>query len=175
MSTTATTAAIVSIFSKRFIPPGTNVMVFKKYFRHRKLAENWRFLHKLTASFCQNLIRTLGFEKNSNFFRRKWQKIVFITLTPGKNHFRHQRRDSAGVARLQMFFSNQIPNLGKFWRDLQWKKLVNFMTLWSIVRPFGIGILLLYGIFYGSWVYFPRLVRCTQKIWQPWIRQAVSK
>jgi hypothetical protein len=37
-------------------------------------------------------------------------------------------------------------NLGKFWRDLQWKILVYFTALWSILLPFG--------IFCGHFEYF---------------------
>jgi hypothetical protein len=51
-------------------------------------------------------------------------------------------------------FSNQNHNLGKIWRFLQWKKLLHFMTIWSILQPFGIGILWPFGIFYGHLVYF---------------------
>jgi hypothetical protein len=35
-------------------------------------------------------------------------------------------------------FSNQNPNLGKFWRDLQWKMLVYFTSILFILRPFGL-------------------------------------
>jgi hypothetical protein len=28
--------------------------------------------------------------------------------------------------------------LGKFWRALEWKMLVYFMTMWNILRPFAI-------------------------------------
>jgi hypothetical protein len=36
------------------------------------------------------------------------------------------------------YFQTRIPNLGKFWRVLQWKMLVYFMAIWPTVRPFGI-------------------------------------
>jgi hypothetical protein len=58
-------------------------------------------------------------------------------------------------------FSNQNPNLGKFWRVLLWKMLVNFMgissfcghlvyfvSVWYTLWPFG--------IIYGYLVYFSR-------------------
>jgi hypothetical protein len=32
-------------------------------------------------------------------------------------------------------FQTKNPNLGKFWRVLQWKILVYLMTIWSILRP----------------------------------------
>jgi hypothetical protein len=34
-------------------------------------------------------------------------------------------------------FSNQKPNLGNFWRVLQWTMLAYFMDIWSILQPFG--------------------------------------
>jgi hypothetical protein len=50
------------------------------------------------------------------------------------------------------YFQTKNPNLGKFRRVLQRKILVYFIPIWSILRPFGIGI----------WYVVPR------KIWQPW-------
>jgi hypothetical protein len=40
------------------------------------------------------------------------------------------------------------PNLGEFWRDLQWEMLGYFMAFWSALQSFG--------IFLGYLVYFPR-------------------
>jgi hypothetical protein len=46
---------------------------------------------------------------------------------------------SGAVQGCQMvFFKTKNPNLGKFWRALEWKKLVNYMAIWNILRPFGI-------------------------------------
>jgi hypothetical protein len=45
-----------------------------------------------------------------------------------------------------VYFQTKNPNLGKFWRVLQWKMLVYFMTIWSILLPFG--------LFYCHLVYF---------------------
>jgi hypothetical protein len=39
-----------------------------------------------------------------------------------------------------VYFQTQIPKLGKFWRVLQWKMLLYFMAIWSILRPFGMYI-----------------------------------
>jgi hypothetical protein len=60
-------------------------------------------------------------------------------------------------------FYTKNPNLGKFWRVLQWKVLVYFMEIWSILWPFGRHILCPFDIFYGYLVYFSRLVCCTRK------------
>jgi hypothetical protein len=35
-------------------------------------------------------------------------------------------------------FKTKNPNLGKFWRALEWKTLVYFMANRNILRPFGI-------------------------------------
>jgi hypothetical protein len=56
-------------------------------------------------------------------------------------------RPSLPVQGCQMFvFKPKYPNLGKFWRVLQWKILVHFMTIWCI--------LVLLEIFNGHLVYF---------------------
>jgi hypothetical protein len=36
-----------------------------------------------------------------------------------------------------VYFHTKNHNLGKFWRPLEWKKLVYFMTIENILRPFG--------------------------------------
>jgi hypothetical protein len=59
-------------------------------------------------------------------------------------------------------FLNQNPNLGKFWRVLQWKILVYFMAIRSILRPIGI----LYGHlvhFEFLWYIFHRVGRVYPK------------
>jgi hypothetical protein len=65
-------------------------------------------------------------------------------------------------------FSNQKSKFGYIWESvLQWKMLVNFMAIWSIV--------LLFGIFYGHFVYFVVILAyfyafwyvVPRKIWQP--------
>jgi hypothetical protein len=48
--------------------------------------------------------------------------------------------------------------LGKFWRALKWKMLVQFMAIWNILLPFGIchGHLIIYwsfGTVSPVWVY----------------------
>jgi hypothetical protein len=53
----------------------------------KKFGENIGvFFAQTTASFCKNVIITLVFEKNPNYFAKNWQtsqKIVIITSTPG--------------------------------------------------------------------------------------------
>jgi hypothetical protein len=61
------------------------------------------------------------------------------------------------------------PNLGNFWRVLQWKMFVYFVDTWSILQFFV--------IFYGYLVYLVRVnlvyssrfgILYQRKIWQPW-------
>jgi hypothetical protein len=61
-------------------------------------------------------------------------------------------------------FIPKIPILGKFWRVLQWKMLVYFMAIWSILRPFFVYFTALWYIFwpFGKFWFIEPL-----KIWQP--------
>jgi hypothetical protein len=59
-------------------------MIFK-IFSPKNFAEKLAFLTQNKARLYKNLIITLVFEKNANFFAeicQKSQKIVIITLTP---------------------------------------------------------------------------------------------
>jgi hypothetical protein len=58
-------------------------------------------------------------------------------------------------------FSSKNPYLGKFWKVLQLKLLVYFMSNWYILRPFS--ILCCYLVYF-----FLVLVCCRRIIWQPW-------
>jgi hypothetical protein len=55
-----------------------------KIFSPKILAKILSFFAQTAATFCKNLIITLVFEKNANFFPENWQKsqkIVSITST----------------------------------------------------------------------------------------------
>jgi hypothetical protein len=65
------------------------------------------------------------------------------------------------------YFQNKNPDLGKFRSALQWKMLVYYLAIWSILRLFGIFcghwyilrsfgkcILWPFGSFYGHLVHF---------------------
>jgi hypothetical protein len=59
-----------------------------KYFRRKFQQKKLAFLTQNKAKLCKNLIITLVFEKNVNFFAensQKSQKIVIITSTPVPN------------------------------------------------------------------------------------------
>jgi hypothetical protein len=70
---------------------------------------------------------------------------------------------STNVKGCQMvYFRTKNPNLGKFWRTLEWKMLVYFMVFWNILRTLGIfyahlATLCSFGIF------SPVLVYCVKK------------
>jgi hypothetical protein len=61
-----------------------------------------------------------------------------------------------------LYFQTKNPNLCKFGKVLQWKMLVLFVSIWSILRP--------NGLFYGPlvhfvliWNIFTVLICCTEK------------
>jgi hypothetical protein len=74
-------------------------------------------------------------------------------------------------------FEIKNSTLGKFWSVFQWKMLVNFKAIWSILLIFGLFycylvyftaiwyiILLPSGIFCGNFgIFFPILVCCAKK------------
>jgi hypothetical protein len=49
-------------------------MIFKNIFAEKFGRKYWRFFAQTTASFCKNVIITLVFEKNANFFAENGQK-----------------------------------------------------------------------------------------------------
>jgi hypothetical protein len=73
-------------------------------------------------------------------------------------------------------FLNQNTILGKFWRVLQWKVLVYFTAIWSILRLFGIfcGHLEYFMVMYL--LYFPPFWYVLQsEIWQPCLVAILSR
>jgi hypothetical protein len=60
--------------------------------------------------------------------------------------FRRLWRPMSNQGCQMVYFQTKNPHLGKFWRAFKWKKLEYSMTIWNILRPFG--------IFYGHLVYF---------------------
>jgi hypothetical protein len=74
-----------------------------------------------------------------------------------------QRRNPRANQGCQMVcFQNKNPNLGKFWKALDWPILIYFTAIWNILGTFD--------IFYGHlvqvvfvWYIFPVLVHCTTK------------
>jgi hypothetical protein len=59
-------------------------------------------------------------------------------------------------------FQTKNPNLGKFWRALEWKMLEYFMALFNILRSFGI----FYGDLHSNvviWCIFPRFGKLCQE------------
>jgi hypothetical protein len=74
-----------------------------------------------------------------------------------------------------VYFQTKKCNLGKFCRALQWKMLVYFMDVVSILRPFErFYDSLVY--FVAIWYIFPRVgILHQEKIWQPCIAQGKSR
>jgi hypothetical protein len=62
------------------------------------------------------------------------------------------------------YFQTKNPNLGKFWRDLQLKKLVYFKAIWYILLSFGIFCrhLIHFIVIWNIFFRFGMLV-CTKK------------
>jgi hypothetical protein len=65
-------------------------------------------------------------------------------------------------------FQTKNPNLGKFWRSLDWKNvdifygnLEYFTDIWYNLQPFGMVCGHLVHTFFRFWHHVPR------KIWQP--------
>jgi hypothetical protein len=54
-------------------------------------------------------------------------------------------KERAQVCQMVSFLAKN-PNLGKFWRALDWKMLIYFMAIWNILQTFG--------IFYDHLVHF---------------------
>jgi hypothetical protein len=66
-----------------------------------------------------------------------------------------------------VYFRTKNPNLGQFWRALDWRMYIYFMAIWNILRTFEIfydqlvHFVLIWYIFSRFWYHEPR------KIWQP--------
>jgi hypothetical protein len=58
-------------------------------------------------------------------------------------------------------FKPKNPNLGKFWRALEWKIFVYSMAIWNIYGLFGI----FYGELVSIWYIFPRFgILCQENL-----------
>jgi hypothetical protein len=65
-----------------------------------------------TAIFGKNLIITLAFEKNANFFAENWQKsqkIVIITSTPAFVNLKNDTQSKQNPPNLVTLVDTQIP------------------------------------------------------------------
>jgi hypothetical protein len=59
-----------------------------------------------------------------------------------------------------VYFQTKSSNSGKFWRDVNWNRLVYSILLWNISWPFGCLVTI--------WYISPRFgILCREKIWQP--------
>jgi hypothetical protein len=66
-----------------------------------------------------------------------------------------------------VYFQTKNPNLGKFWRALKWKRLLNSLAIWNILLPF-ITILWPFGNLVAIWYIFQRFgLLCQEKSGNP--------
>jgi hypothetical protein len=65
-----------------------------------------------------------------------------------------------------VYFQTKNPNLGKFWRALDSKMLINLMSIWNTLQTFE--------IFYDNLVHFEIIwyIFYSFGIWQPWSRRS---
>jgi hypothetical protein len=72
------------------------------------------------------------------------------------------------------YFETKNPDLGKFWKVLQWKVLVYYMSIWCRYCMAIWYILWPLGGFYGCLLHFPPFWYVVPgKIWQPWLQWSV--
>jgi hypothetical protein len=68
-------------------------------------------------------------------------------------------------------FQNKNPNLGKFWRSLDWKMLKYLMAIWNIFQTFGIFYdHLVHFVFISNFCSGFGIMYIPRKIWQPCLR-----
>jgi hypothetical protein len=72
-------------------------------------------------------------------------------------------------------FQTKHPNLGKFYRVLQWKMLLYFMTVGSILRPLVYFVAICYILWLFGRYIFPVLVYCTNKNLAALVRSRFTK
>jgi hypothetical protein len=95
-------------------------------------------------------------------------QILWIVILMAWPHFQVIETDRKQGCQMAYFQTNNS-NLGKFFRVLQWKMLVYFMSIWSILWSFGLfygHLVYLLAIWYVLWLsgmFSTVLVRCTNK------------
>jgi hypothetical protein len=66
-----------------------------------------------------------------------------------------------------VYFQTKNPNLGKFWRALNWTMVIYFMAIWNGIFFYHlvhfVFIWYILGSFVFIWYHFPVLVSCTKK------------
>jgi hypothetical protein len=90
-------------------------------------------------SQSQNYILPQNYGKNINSFILPYipRSIFFAKLEVEANIFAKHCLHSAYQGCQMAYFQTKNPNLGKFWRDMQWKMLVYFTSIWQFLWPFG--------------------------------------
>jgi hypothetical protein len=86
------------------------------------------------------------------------ERLLFATFQDGETQ---SDPFSARDQGCQMaYFQTRNPDLGKFWRILQWKMLIYLMTIWSIIRQFNLFVVCILMV---VWHIFTLLVCCANK------------
>jgi hypothetical protein len=104
---------------------------------------------------CQKLKHNLHILKKEVHSKKAWVSFVIFNFQkpaqskqspigrkiaqsghPGRGRNARSTRDSQGCQ--MVCFQTKNPNLGKFWRALEWKMLVYFMVIWDTLRQFGL-------------------------------------
>jgi hypothetical protein len=99
--------------------------------------------------------------------------IVIVTLTPEQSVFFTQKTCQGCQ---MVYFHTQNPDLGRFWRALEWNMLLYFITIWNILRPFVIIYGRLVYIVFCHLVYFSSFgIFEPRKIWQPRLGSHVGR
>jgi hypothetical protein len=92
----------------------------------------------------------ISFQTKPRWFEYGNLRQEYVKRTFPKAHFRSDQGCQ------MVSFQTKIPYLGKFWRALEWKMLINFMAIWNILWLFHDH--LVHFVFI-----FPVLVSCTKK------------
>jgi hypothetical protein len=86
-------------------------------------------------------LRDLGIQTEEIFritghtFRPK--HITFLCMTYETIHFEDTELCALNQGCQMVYFQTKSPNLSIFWRALECKMLLNFITIWNILQPFG--------------------------------------
>jgi hypothetical protein len=99
------------------------------------------FLPKLIHNFlCENnisntssIFQNLAKESKQSPVGEKSPNLTTLLLAR-KNELVFDQSLEQGCQ--MVYFQTKNPNLGKFWRALDWTMLIYFMTIWNILRAF---------------------------------------
>jgi hypothetical protein len=97
---------------------------------------------------------------NQNFFGN--DELQKSTITQ-EEEATHKNLNCCETGCQMVYFQTKNPNLGKFWRALEWKMLLYFMIIWNFNLPFGIIHGRLVYLCIVIWCIFPNSVCLEQE------------